>query len=73
MIRYVMENGLMQAKDINPAVPGMTTKDLTNPRTDDNLDAAQELLTGTAGRKCNPVVYLIAAAVALTAISFLQN
>ncbi len=73
MIKYVMENGLMQAKDINPAVPGITTKDLTNPRVDDNLDAAQELLTGTAGRKSSPILYLAVAAVALTAISFMQN
>lgn len=73
MLNYVMEYGTIQARDINPAVPGATTQDLTNPRVVDNLEASEQILTGQLGQHLSPIYYLAIAIAVLLAVSYFQK
>ena len=72
-IQFVVEHGMLQAKDINPAVPGESTADLTNPRFEAKEDAQQELISGEMAKRRSPLVYLLAVVVVLMAFSLFQK
>lgn len=70
---FVMDYGVLQVSDINPSVGGRTTRDLTNPRVDDDLEAAEQVATGQIQPVKSPMYYLLPAAIILVIISFLQK
>ena len=57
-MEFVIEHGMLQAKDVNPAAAGESTPELTNPRTEAAEDIKQDLhnhspLQATARYACD--------------------
>ena len=73
MLKFTVDYGMLQVKDINPAAAGLNTKDLTNPGLEDEEEVKQEIITGQGKTKTNPLRYVIAAAVVLFLISYFQK
>lgn len=70
---FVMDYGALQVSDINPSIGGKTTRDLTNPRVDDDLEAKEQMATGQIQPIKSPMYYLLPAVIILVVISFLQK
>lgn len=73
MINYIMDYGAMQARDLNPAAPGLSTAALTNPTYDKGLEAQEAVATGEVGRAMSPMRYLLAIVVVLVVIGYMQK
>lgn len=73
MINYIMDYGAMQAKDLNPAAPGLSTAALTNPTYEKNLEAQEAVATGEVGKAASPLRYILLAAVLIAVIGYLQK
>lgn len=72
-MKFAVEHGMLQARDINPAVTGLTTKDLTNPVVEAKENVNEELITGKAAQSTSPLNFVIAAALILFVINLLQE
>lgn len=73
MINYIMDYGAMQAKDLNPAAPGLSTAALTNPTYEKNLEAQEAVATGEVGKTFSPLRYILLAAVLIVVVGYLQK
>ncbi|MCL2817143.1 MAG: hypothetical protein FWD39_01990 [Clostridiales bacterium] len=71
------ENGLLQAADLNPALPGLTTQDLTNPnivmQQEAQARATKEIAAGARFKSLSPLVFIGGAAAVLFALAWLQK
>ncbi len=72
-LNFKMEYGALQVSDINPAVGGMTTRALTNPRVDDDLEAAEQAATGQVGMRKSPIFYILPFVILMVVISYMQK
>lgn len=72
-LNFKMDYGVLQVSDVNPAVGGMTTRDLTNPRVDDDLEAAEQVATGHLGKIKSPFYYILPVIILIVVISYLQK
>ena len=75
---FIFREGILQAADINPTVPGPTTLDLTNPVTEHvtptGAAATKEIATGAVKKQySSPLFFVAAVAIVLFAISYLQR
>lgn len=72
-MHFVVEYGMLQARDLNPSIAGISTRDLTNPRLEEDEDVKQEIITGQATKQTSPMKYILIAAVILFFISYFQK
>lgn len=72
-MEFVIEHGMLQAKDVNPAAAGESTPELTNPRTEAAEDIKQEIVTGKHAFTISPLVYILALAVLLFVWNLFQQ
>lgn len=72
-LNFKMDDGVLQVTDMNPSVGGMTTRALTNPKVDDDLEAAEQAATGQLAMKKSPFYYIIPFVVLMIVIGYLQK
>lgn len=70
---FVVDYGMLQIRDLNPAAGGPTTSGLTNPQLEANEQATKEIITGNHAFTYSPLLFVIVILVVLFGVSYLQK
>lgn len=74
MLNFTVDYGMLQAADINPAAPGVTTAGLTNPQLEANEQVTKEIVTGShAFTRYSPLFFAVIILAVLYGIGYLQK
>lgn len=72
-----LEGGMLQAADLNPALAGPSTEDLTIPKVimanEAKANASQEIATGAKFKSISPLVFVGIATAGLFFLGWLQK